>query len=35
MDQRELMGKLAEALEDANAGILSTLDENGITHLRW
>src|SRR5690554_2119325 len=35
MDQRELMGKLAEALDDANAGILSTLDENGIAHLRW
>ncbi|NLB42914.1 MAG: pyridoxamine 5'-phosphate oxidase family protein [Clostridiales bacterium] len=35
MDQRELIGKLAEALDDANAGILSTLDENGIVHLRW
>lgn len=35
MDQRDLMGKLAEVLDDANAGILSTLDENGTTHLRW
>jgi general stress protein 26 len=35
MDQRELMGKLAEILDDSNSGVLSTSDENGIIHLRW
>ena len=35
MDQRELMGKLAEVLDDANAGVLSTSDKDGTNHLRW
>ena len=35
MDQQKFISKLAEIIDASNAGILSTRDENGITHIRW
>jgi general stress protein 26 len=35
MDQQELMSKLAQVIDDSNAGVLSTSDQKGITHMRW
>lgn len=35
MNQQELMNKLTVILEDSKAGILSTTDYEGKTHLRW
>jgi general stress protein 26 len=35
VNQQELMNKLAGILEDAKAGILSTIGQDGKLHLRW
>lgn len=35
MNQQKLMSKLAELIDDSNAGVLSTLDQNGVAHMRW
>ena len=35
MEQKKLMSKLEEIIDDSNAGILSTTDMNGVSHMRW
>ncbi|HHU49713.1 MAG: pyridoxamine 5'-phosphate oxidase family protein [Caldicoprobacterales bacterium] len=35
MEQQKLISKLAEIIDDSNAGILCTSDKNGKTHVRW
>ena len=35
MDQQNLLNKLTKIIDESNTGVLSTLDENGISHLRW
>jgi len=35
MDKRELMNRVEEILEDAKAGVLATVDEEGRPLLRW
>jgi general stress protein 26 len=35
MELHKLMSKLDEIIDDSNAGVLSTSDINGVTHMRW
>ncbi len=35
MEQQSFMGILEKIIDDSNAGILSTSDVNGVTHMRW
>ena len=35
MTQAELLQKVDEILEDAKAGVLTTVDEDGRPHVRW
>jgi len=35
MNQTELLNKLEQILEDAKAGIMSTIDQNGHPRMRW
>ena len=35
MEQKKLMSILEEIIDDSNAGVLSTSDFNGRTHMRW
>ena len=35
MNQQELINKLEYILDNSKTGILSTIDENGRSHMRW